>query len=275
MSPSLLQVLRVGDVEQLQAMLAAEPALARAPLYPSWGCPAEPMLVACNGPFNGWPLGGRAAALAGALLDAGVPVDGDSAPALGNPLISAVSLGNTAVARVLVERGADLEATAPYPGVPTGTPLDYAGHFGMVGCVDLLAAHGARVDTLRKAAAVGLPDALESLLTDASEQQRRDALRVAVVCCRLGACETLLATGVQIGDASSSGGTLLHWAAWEGKARMARWLLDRGANPEARDSKHQLTAAGWARHRAKEIGPGWGHAEVLQVFEAASARPAP
>lgn len=270
MSNTLLQVLRAGDVDQLRAMLAAEPALARAPLYPAWGCPAEPLLVACNGPFNGWPLGGRAAELAETLLDAGVPVDGDDGQALGNPLISAVSLGNTAVARLLVERGADLEAMAPYPGVPTGTPLDYAGHFGMVCCVDLLAAHGARVNTLRKAAAVGLPDALEPLLSAASAEERRDALRVAVVCDRVGTASALLASGAQIGEASNSGGTFLHWAAWEGKPRMIRWLIGRGADPEARDPKHQLTSAEWAVHRAKEIGPGWGHAEVLRVLEEVS-----
>ena len=267
MSAALLQILRAGDVEELRSMLSADPTLARAPLYPAWGCPAEPLLVACNGPFNRWPLGGRAVELASALLDAGVPVDGDGAQALGNPLISAVSLGNTGVARLLIERGADLEATAPYPGIPTGTPLDYAAHFGMVGCVDLLTAHGARVDTLRKAAAVGLPEVLGLMLADADEQERRDALRVAVVCDRVGAAATLLATGLPINGASSSGGTVLHWAAWEGKARMAQWLLNRGADPAVLDSKHSLTPAGWARHRARELGPGWGHAEVLRALE--------
>jgi ankyrin repeat protein len=70
-------------------------------------------------------------AVAGALLAAGAPVDGPPGDRE-TPLITAASYGDAEVARVLIEAGADLEATAApnAGGVPGGTALEHAAVFG-------------------------------------------------------------------------------------------------------------------------------------------------
>jgi ankyrin repeat protein len=70
-------------------------------------------------------------AVAGALLAAGAPVDGPPGDRE-TPLITAASYGDAELARVLIEAGADLEATAApnAGGVPGGTALEHAAVFG-------------------------------------------------------------------------------------------------------------------------------------------------
>jgi ankyrin repeat protein len=75
------------------------------------------------------------------LLAAGAPVDGEP-DEQETPLITAASYGDAAVALVLIEAGADLEARAAHDsgGVPRGTALLHAAVFGMTDVVDVLVA---------------------------------------------------------------------------------------------------------------------------------------
>jgi ankyrin repeat protein len=59
----------------------------------------------------------------------------------------------------------------------------------------------------------------------------------------------LLDRGADANARSSVGsrGTALHSAAWQGDLRMARLLVAAGADTDARDVEHDNTAAGWAR----------------------------
>lgn len=59
--------------------------------------------------------------------------------------------------------------------------------------------------------------------------------------------------------------TPLHLAAWQGHADTVRLLLDAGADPGIRDSKHDGDAMGWARHG--------GRLEVVRILEAHAATP--
>jgi ankyrin repeat protein len=95
-------------------------------------------------------------ALARELLAAGAPVEGDPGDRE-TPLITAASYGDAEVARVLIEYGADLEATAQANagGVPGATALVHAAVFGMTAMVDVLAGAGAEIPDLVIAAAVG------------------------------------------------------------------------------------------------------------------------
>jgi ankyrin repeat protein len=65
------------------------------------------------------------------------------------------------------------------------------------------------------------------------------------------AVEWLLARGASVNGRWSSHGaevTPLHLAAARGHARMVRLLLDAGAEPGIRDSRHDADAAGWAKY---------------------------
>src|SRR4051812_4763151 len=94
--------------------------------------------------------------LARALIKAGAPVDGLPEDRE-TPLITAASYGDAEVARVLIEAGADLQATAAPDagGVPGGTALLHAAVFGNTSVVDLLVGAGAQVPDLVLAAAAG------------------------------------------------------------------------------------------------------------------------
>lgn len=226
-------------------------------------CRTEPLHYLSDGAFNQLWSHGNEADIARILLEAGAPVDGlpDSGE---TPLHGAASLGEVKVAEVLVEFGADLEKRARYPGIPDGTPLDFAVHFGMVNVVDLLVAKGARILSARMAAGAGLLDVLEDMF---QPEQMPDVFRCACVCDRREIVEFLLEKGLDV-NVDIKGASGLHWAAWEAKPSMVRFLVERGANKNLRDQKHQMTPAEWAKHRGSELGPRWGHGEVGEILAA-------
>ncbi len=272
MSRKFKNAIDAGDVELVRQLLVDNPALAATPIR--WGsvlskCETEPLHYLSDAPFNQLWDHGKQADLASVLIEAGAPVDG--LPTSGEtPLHGAASLGEAGIAEVLIDYGANMEALATYPGIPHGTPLDFAVHFGMVDVVDLLVHRGAKVLSLRMAAGAGQ---LEQIKTGFDALQRRtdqllDVFRCAVVCDRAEVVEFLLANGLDA-NADIDGATALHWAAWEAKPRMVKLLLDRGAKATAQDKDHSLTPHGWANHRRKEVGPRWGHDQVLRILEAA------
>ena len=266
----LKKAIVAGDVERARQVLNENPKLASTPIR--WGsilnsCQTEPLHLLSDGPFNQLWDHGRQAELARALIDAGTPVDG--LPGAGEtPLHGAASLGEAGVAEVLIVAGANIEAVASYHGIPDGTPLDFAVHFGMVEVVDLLLRKGAKVLSTRMAAGVGKLDRVRADLETASlsNEQAFDVLRCAVVCDRIPVVEYLLDSGLDV-NVTDGKATALHWAAWEAKPNMVSFLLSRGADPTLLDAKYQMSAGGWARHRRKEVGPRWGHDEVIRILK--------
>ena len=151
-----------GDVAGLTALLAADPAAARRPVT-RW--PDHPLGVDLLGyvamlrydtAHEVWRDVAGTADMARALLAAGAPVNGEPDDPE-SPLMTAASYGDAEVAGVLIEAGADLEATAGASagGVPGGTALLHAAVFGMTTVVDVLVGAGARVPDLVLAAAAG------------------------------------------------------------------------------------------------------------------------
>jgi ankyrin repeat protein len=59
--------------------------------------------------------------------------------------------------------------------------------------------------------------------------------------------------------------TPLHLAAAQGHADVVRLLLDAGADPKIRDSKHDGDAIGWAEHGSMPQKPNWR--EIVQIIE--------
>ena len=253
-----------GDLEEIERLLQSTPALASKPI--AWGpifrkCHTEPLHYLSDAPFNRLWSHGLQDKIARLLLQFGAPVDG--LPSSGeSPLHGAASLGEAQVAEVLIEFGADIEKRASYPGIPDGTPLDFAVHFGMVDVIEVLTKHGAQIYSSRMAAGAGR---LNSMVEKLDGADITDVFRCACVCDQIEIVEHLLGQGLDV-QIDIKGSSALHWAAWEAKPRMVRHLIERGADKSYCDAKHNMTPAQWAANRKAEIGPRWGHDDVLEIL---------
>ncbi len=236
------EILDSGDAVRLAELLAEETGLATARMERS-----------CDHPGGTSPLGYVAmlrydtsrgewrdvtgtGQLARALLAAGAPVDGDPGEPE-TPLITAASYGDAAVARVLIEAGADLEARAADDagGVPGGTALLHAAVFGMTDVVDVLVASGAQVHGIEEAAAAG---DVRGWLDDATADARVRALVMAGDHQRLDVIDALVAAGTPVDAADPVfGGQPLRTAASNGRPASIRRLLAHGAEPSLRDEQ--------------------------------------
>ena len=251
------EVLDNRDLARLSALLAADPALA-----------TESMEHWCDHPKGASPLGYVAmlrydtsrgvwrdvqdtAALARALIRAGAPVDGEPGDRE-TPLITAASYGDAAVARVLIEEGADLEAHASPDsgGVPGGSALLHAAVFGMTDVVDVLVAAGAGVHGIEEAAAAG---DVSRWLGDATEDARVRALVIAADHERARRNRRLIAAGTPVDAIDEAfGGHPLRTAA--GNARPAErptpaWRTVPIRSCATSRAAHRSSSAGRARRR--------------------------
>ncbi|MDP9434856.1 MAG: ankyrin repeat domain-containing protein [Actinomycetota bacterium] len=227
-------ILDSGDLARLAILLAEHPELA-----------VRRMVHWCDHPRGASPLGYVAmmrfdtsrgvwrdvpgtGAMARALLDAGAPVEGDDMDAE-TPLMTAASYGDAEVARILIEAGADLHATAATSagGVPGGTALRHAAVFGLTDVVEVLLAAGAT--DLVAAAAAG--DLAGALTPHTSQQDRIAALRTAAAHGRLDVIDQLIAASTPVDGVDRDGSTALHEAAFSGRADSVRHLLAHGADP--------------------------------------------
>ena len=155
----LREILDSLDVGRLRALVAEEPDLASTPMehwvdHPAGASPLGYVAMLRYDTTRGiWREVDGAGAIAGILVAAGAPVDGQKGVPE-TPLISAASYGDAGVARVLIGAGADLEARAcdVAGGVPGGTALLHAAVFGMSDVVDVLVEAGARIEGIEVAA---------------------------------------------------------------------------------------------------------------------------
>jgi uncharacterized protein len=150
--------IRSGDVAALQRLLADNPGLAASRL----GGIAKgrtPLQVVADWPgyFPNGPQVVRMLIEAGADPNARDP----DQPGSETPLHWAASSDDVDVARALIDGGADVEV----PNGSIGTPLDNAIGYECWHVARLLVQRGARVDKLWHAAALGMLDRLEELLS--------------------------------------------------------------------------------------------------------------
>ena len=122
-------------------------------------------------------------------------------------------------ARLLADHGADVNATATFYGTLTVTPLDMTAHTGgNLSIAELLIAQGARISSF----ALG-----EALAHRGRSLEEGFAL-----------AEILLRHGLAINSLYKDG-TILHNSANTGNTEVVKWLLERGADIDARDPSGQ------------------------------------
>ena len=161
---------------------------------------------------------------AGTLLAGGAKCDDP----IHRPLHRAAGAGHKAVVRLLLDRGARVEAEE----TNDERPLHRAAGAGHEAVVRLLLDRGAG--------------------TEAQEIYKETPLHQAAGAGQEATVRLLLDRGASIGSRNRECGTPLHRAAQDGDEAMVRLLLDRGANIEAKDSDNltPLQKAIVARHQA-------------------------
>jgi hypothetical protein len=264
-----LSLLDVGAVEQLAAVLQAEPALAVArqssDTEPQFAYCVGPTLLhlVANNPNRMAAMPPRILESTRVLLAARAEVDAPTLdPGGATPLALVASSGpaqvsgiQVALLEVLVAHGAD-----PARG------LAAAIHERCPQAANALLRLGA-APTLLSAAGLGDAAELVRLLPSATPLARLEAAAAAVAQGHEHCLTVLLDAGLAL-DAPVPRHpycpTLLHQAGSFGQTAVARLLLSRGADPTLRDSRYAGTPADWAREG--------GHQALAAELEAASQR---
>lgn len=166
-----------------------------------------------------------------------------------------------AVARLLLDRGADLEARDAFHA---GTPLRWACPRGSAAVIRLLRERGASADVFLLCA-LGDVDRLRALLAEDPARARvlgdeKDVLRgggaatplhVAAFYGQAGAVDALLSAGADVNARSTDGSLPLHDAAHGGHVPTAETLLRHGADLHDRDRRYDATPLEVARYFGK------------------------
>ena len=221
-----IAAIRDGDVATLTRLLVAVPELASSRLNGIAGG-RTPLHIATDWPGY-FPNGPGVVAL---LIEAGAnpnarSTDDDHGE---TPLHWTASSDDVDVARTLLDRGADLET----PDGSIGTPLDNAIGYSCWHVARLLVERGARVDKLWHAAALGLLERLEELLTAGTEPEPvSQAFWHACVAGQRRTAERLLHAGADLNwSPDYAQGTALAAAAGLSTRQdnMLTWLRSQGA----------------------------------------------
>jgi hypothetical protein len=258
--PGARGAVQSGDVERLRALVRLYPKLVHAR-------DDEGTLLhrATGMPTLSWSPGGPELVTvlveAGADPDAGERLDGSGE----TPLIQAVSLNNTPVARRLLELGAHPERHGRYPEQGIDTALGYALLYGKDpwfglergDCVELLLDWGA-VASLPHKAALGRNTAVLEMLPDATPEDRRRALVFAAHRGEARVVRSCLEAGVDATRLVSffhERLTPLLAAAGQGHLDTVQVLLDAGVEPEWPEDRLGTNAMVWAWTRSGDGGP--------------------
>jgi ankyrin repeat protein len=222
---------RRGDLDALGALLGEHPELAEARIRDGKGATKTLLHVVTDWPgyFPNGPEVARPLVAEGADPNAAVTGMWHAE----TPLHWAASSDDADVALALIEGGADVEATGASIG--GGTPLDDAVGYGCWHVARLLVEHGARVEDLWKAAALGMTERVEELMAAEPPPSSEEIDHAFWQACHGGQrrmAEYLLARGADINAVPfHANSTPLDIAPGPDTRRGAviSWLRDRGA----------------------------------------------
>lgn len=233
---ALVEAIHAGELDAVRRLLAEHPGLADARLTDERGRSGSPLHAATDWPgfFPNGP------AIVAALVDAGAD---PNAAVQGSwhaetPLHGTASNDDVEVARALIDRGADIEASGASIGV---TPLDDAVGYGCWQVARLLIERGARVNGLWQAAGLGITARVEEFLAadpPPSPQDITDAFWQACSGGHRRLAEYLLARGADINGTPSWGTkTPLDVADSHDTNRglLVNWLREHGAVKSSTD----------------------------------------
>lgn len=162
---------------------------------------------------------------------------------------------HVAVARALLDAGADIEAKTNWGD----TPLKWAATLGSARVADLLLGRGASGFTLHVAAALGKLADVKTMIESTTDPS--DISFAMYSAARNGHTEVvryLLDHGAEVDKRGFFGGTGLHWAAINGHRETVELLIARGANLTLRDEQFNGTPDGWAAEG--------GHADLVELL---------
>jgi uncharacterized protein len=230
---ALIRAIKEGDVAALRHLLEDHEGLAAVGLADHKGSVRTPlhMVVDWPGYFPKGPEVARVLLQSGG--DPNVPVIGGRFAE--TPLHWAASNDDLDVAEVLIEGGAALETMGGC--IADGTALNNAVAFGCWHVARLLVRHGARVDLLWHAAALGLLERIDELLVARPAPTREELSDAFWQACHGGqrrAAERLLDAGADISWVPfHSESTPLDIALHPDTRReeLAGWLRERGGQP--------------------------------------------
>ena len=136
------RLIEQGDVEGVRRALELDPAFANRTVrwHLNQDNESDPLHYVSDSVFNGWLTNGREGELAEVLLAHGAAIDGNQGRE--SPLIGAASLGAEKVSTVLIDAGADLEATSIYQA----RALHWAAWVGASRTVEQLVARGVEME---------------------------------------------------------------------------------------------------------------------------------
>jgi ankyrin repeat protein len=221
-----------GDLDSLRRLLGERPELASVRMIGRKGAQggwSTPLHAATDWPGY-FPDAPAAVAL---LLAAGAnPNDDSGGDRPETPLHFVASTDDVDVAVVLVDHGSRLDT----PGGSIGTPLDNAIGYGCWHVARLLVERGAAVDALWHAAALGMLTRLEQLLAASPPPTEEDLDEAFWQACHGGqrrAAERLLAVGADVNASPgyAGGKTALEMAAGPDTRNdlLITWLREHGA----------------------------------------------
>jgi ankyrin repeat protein len=173
------------------------------------------------------------------------------------------------VIRLLVAHGAVLDQPAGEtwrPNAPLRTPYQHAVLRGMADVAAALASAGASVEVSDADLAVA---SLAAGLVDLDYDQQ-EAVILAALRGRVDAVVDAVGPGFEGVVGGSPRGTLLHFAAWEGCAPVARRLLELGADPVAVSEAEYSTPLAWCYLGSSE-DPGRDDVAVARMLLDAGA----
>ena len=135
-------MIEAGDLQGLKNALVSDPDLANQSVewYLNQKNESDPLHYVCDCVFNDGLDDARASEIAALLLENGALIEGTQGRE--SPLIAATSLGIETVAKLLIESGANLEATAVFGA----RPLHWAASVGLPSTVELLIHNGAELE---------------------------------------------------------------------------------------------------------------------------------